>query len=86
MLFTIIDEVRFGEVAQAPPQLKAKPRRRSKLDTGSCPQSQPLHQTTSKRVVLGLKRKLDLELERERAISVYRQRKKAALVKRTQIV
>ena len=85
MSISIIDEVRFGEVVQAPPQLKAKPRG-SVRTTGSFSKSLLLHRklhreqtdklTSNPSPVVGLKRKLDLEIERERAINVYRQTKK----------
>ena len=88
------DEVRFGEVVQAPPELKAKPRGSQR---SSAFPSQPLlleekmsaSQRQSQRTrsapsqqIMGLKRKHDLKLEREHVISVYRKAKAAALVKR----
>ena len=76
----------------APPQLQAQPR-----GSQSCPKggktlllhqklSQPESSSATKtgcRAVVGLKRKQDLEIERERAIHLYRQGKKVK-AKRTQ--
>ena len=84
----LLDEVRFGEVVQAPPQLKAKPRgsqakpSHSKLlllhqKITSFPQDCTACKPKTRTPTAGLKRKQDLEIERERVISVYRQRKKA---------
>ena len=50
--------------------------------TSKCPPSsqEPPSKTRHKAPVVGLKRKQDLEIERERAISVYRQKKKAIYI------
>ena len=75
---------------QAPPELKAKPRG-SKHSSFSSPkplllqqkmsaspkQPQRSKRLASRQQVAGLKRKHDLELEREHVISVYRQKKAA---------
>ena len=80
------DQVKFGEVVQAPPQLKSKPRG-SKPTTASKPllllhqKMTASHKPTHTPPVVGLKRQKDLETERERVISVYRQIKKAALIR-----
>ena len=78
------NEVKYT-VVSAPPQLQAKPRgseaksMRSKtllLHQKVTPSSQePPSKTRHKVPVVGLKKKQDLENERERAISVYRQKK-----------
>ncbi len=67
------DTVRFGEVVSAPPTLSAKPRRKigqvSIVNSGT-------NKTVSGPVVVGLKRKQDLEEEREKLIQRYRMAKK----------
>ena len=98
------DEVKFGEVVMAPPQLQAQPRgskevqprkaktlllhqKFSQYDPSpavqTCGQGLPVVglkrklQTCGQDLpVVGLKRKQDLEVERERAICLYRQEKK----------
>ena len=85
MFVLFSDDVKFGEVVQAPPQLAAKPR--GSKTSHSTSSSLLLHHKTSlredhnkvARPSQGLKRKLDLETERERVINVYRHKKKTAL-------
>ena len=91
------DEVKFGEVVSAPPQLQAKPR--GCWANPSHPKSLLLHQkvssssqgpatkpTSTRPPVVGLRRKQDLEIERERVINVYRRKKKAAIVHKNGVV
>jgi len=64
------DEVKFGEVVQAPPSLSAKPR-------GSRPRKRGQEGgTTTSLPVLGFKEKHDLVEERLKIISKYRLMKK----------
>lgn len=64
----------FGEVVSAPPRLSAKPRRKApKTSVPSSEEGQEIVQNTA---VVGLKRKQDLEEEREKLIQKYRMVKK----------
>ena len=83
--------VQFGEVAHAPPQLSAKPRGTQKKSKGERIQSLLLQKSLDSKklsndakeiplpVVIGLKRKHDLEIERERAVEMYRQSKRTKM-------
>ena len=78
--------MKFGEVVQAPPQFQARPRdsKSKSARSGSLllhqkvsPSLQKYFSKSQSRLpAVGLKRKQDLEIERERAISVYRERKR----------
>ena len=82
------DEVKFGEVVMAPPQLQAQPRGCKELQPrkpkilllhqkfSECDPSPAVQTCVQVLPVVGLKRKWDLEVERERAIRLYRQEKK----------
>jgi len=69
MLYT--DEVKFGEVVNAPPKIDAKPRR-SKPSIAA----QTIASGSSTTAIVGLKRQNDLECERETLIQHYRRLKK----------
>lgn len=97
------DDVQFGEVVSAPPQLlarprgsvlKAKPNTKTLKPKPKASRSQDTETTlksnmlktanshpTEVRSVVGLKRKQDIEDERERLIEEYRLSKKAKLVR-----
>ena len=89
--FVFSDKVRFGEVAPAPPQLTAKPRGWKKPRQGTTLLLQDklksskgfsgVPKAARNNVTLGLKRKQDLDEERERAIELYRHCKKAKLTR-----
>ena len=82
------DEIKFGEVAGAPPRLSAKPRgchkkvqrreKQRKLLLQEKLESGVSDTAVAKRPKqpVGLKRKWDIEAERDRAIQIYRQTKK----------
>ena len=83
------DEVKFGEVVSAPPRLSAKPRghqgkeRKEELllheKLKSATPDAMVAKKPKQSVHVGLKRKQDLEMERDRVIQLYRQTKKANL-------
>lgn len=85
-----VDEVKFGEVVKAPPHLQAKPRgSQSHSKTlllhqkiTPSPHDPLVSKPRSRAPTVGLKRKKDLEIEREHAISVYRQRKRQTFSKK----
>lgn len=86
------DEIKFGEVAGAPPRLSAKPRgchkktqrgeKQHKLLLQEKLKSSAVSDTTvakKSKQPMGLKRKWDIEAERDKAIQIYRQTKKLKL-------
>ena len=79
------DRVLFGEVVQAPPKLTAKPR--GKLQPlKHTPllledKLRPKAQQDDKGQCVGLKRKQDLEMERQAAIEAYRLAKQQRILK-----
>lgn len=89
----LLDDVRFGERAMAPPKLGARPRGVGKTVTkgktnlllqaklASAQESTGKVTATKPVDSVGLKRKHDLEEEREKAIEVYRQSKKSKLAR-----
>ena len=81
-----VDEVKFGEVVQAPPRLSAKPRgfeKKSKKTPKLEPLPNPDHVSTHKLSTGGLKRQKDIEEERVKVIGKYREVKAARLKERT---
>ena len=76
-IFTPADTVRFGEVVTAPPKLSAKPRRKSDKAQVTLPSDKSDKPEQGPAVIVGLKRKQDIEEERERLIQRYRMAKKA---------
>ena len=84
MLLLCLDEIKFGEVVTAPPRLAARPRgsqkKSSKGPTTLLLQEKlnpKEHASSVPNPAMGLKRKQDLVSEREKAIEMYRQTKKA---------
>ena len=75
-----IDDVHFREVVTAPPKLSSKPRGAQKISReeskGLLLKEKLTGSDDGKPRVLGLKRKRDLEIERDRVIEQYRQLKK----------
>lgn len=79
------DNVSFGEVVQAPPKLTAKPRvkvqplKRAQLLLED--KLKPQDERVGKQQCLGMKRKQDLEMERQAAIEAYRLAKQQRILK-----
>ncbi len=74
--YVCTDEVKFGDIVKAPPQLSAKPR--GGIDRKCSKRNVPTKDADLNPVPiqLGLKRKEDLKVERTRAIAEYRMAKK----------